>query len=121
MSVTTSRIWAEPSDPLRGRDCLLLAAFGLVLFGYGLISGKPLTMHEARLPQLSREMFEAGRWLLPHSGERPWLERPPLPHWVTLAVGHVVGRLDAVWIVRIAPVVMGTLMLVVVGWTAEGN
>jgi 4-amino-4-deoxy-L-arabinose transferase-like glycosyltransferase len=118
MVVNSSRIRPQSPDRIHLRDYVLLAAFALVLFGYGTISGKPLTMHEARLPQLSREMLATGRWLLPHSGERPWLERPPLPHWVTLAVGHVVGRLDRVWIVRIPPVLMGTLTLLMVGWTA---
>jgi len=107
------------SHPLHGRDYVLLAAFALMLFGYTLFSGKPLTMHEARLPQLSREMLATGRWLLPHSGERPWLERPPLPHWITLVIGHLMGRLNEVWIVRIPPVLMGTLTVMLVAWTAS--
>jgi 4-amino-4-deoxy-L-arabinose transferase-like glycosyltransferase len=101
---------------LRPADYALLTLLAAVLFGYGTISGKPLTMHEARLPQCSREMLATGQWLLPHSGERPWLERPPFPHWVMLAVGHLAGRLDRAWIVRIPPALMGTLTLLLVAW-----
>lgn len=106
------------ADGLTLKDYGLLALLGLLLFGYGTISGKPLTMHEARLPQCSREMLARGEWLLPRSGERPWLERPPFPHWVELIAGHVFGRLDKVWIVRIPPALMGLMTLLLVAWTA---
>ena len=106
----------EHSENLRGRDYLLSALFAIMLYGAILVSGKPLTMHEARLPQTSYEMMADGEWLLPHSGERPWLERPPFPHWVTIIVGHLFGSLDREWIVRIPPVLMGMLTLLLVAW-----
>jgi hypothetical protein len=109
---------AASSGRLTMRDYGLLALLAILLFGYGTISGKPLTMHEARLPQCAREMFTSGEWLLPHSGERPWLERPPFPHWAELMVGHVFGQLDRVWIVRIPPTLAGLLTLLLVAWTA---
>ncbi len=99
-------------------DYAVLVLLGVLLFGYSAISGKPLTMHEARLPQTSLEMLASGEWLFPHSGERPWLERPPLPHWFEIAVGRAVGRLDEVWIVRIPPALMGLASLLMVGWMA---
>jgi 4-amino-4-deoxy-L-arabinose transferase-like glycosyltransferase len=102
---------------LRGSDYLLLTVLATMLFGYSAISGKPLTMHEARLPQNAREMLASGQWLLPRSGERPWLERPPLPHWVMLLEGRLAGRLDQVWIVRIPPAVMGWGTLLLTAWT----
>ena len=107
----------EANRRLGAREYALLTLLAAVLFGYATISGKPLTMHEARLPQLAREMLAAGQWLLPCSGERPWLERPPFPLWVTLLVGHAAGALDQEWIVRIPPVLMGWLTLLVVGWS----
>src|SRR5574341_938662 len=73
------------------RDYLLLMGFTLVLFGYSLVSGRPLTMHEARLPQTAREMQITGDYLFPTSGGRPWLERPPLPHWITIAFASITG------------------------------
>jgi len=99
-------------------DYALLSLLAVVLFGYCAFSGKALTMHEARLPECSREMLATGEWLLPHSGERPWLERPPFPHWVELATGHIFGRLDKVWIVRLPSALMGLLTLLLVAWIA---
>ena len=106
----------ESDKALHGRDYLLIGLLAFFLFGYCLVSGKPLTMHEARLPQTSIEMMASGEWLLPHSGGRPWLERPPFPHWFVIAVGHVFGRLDREWIVRIPSVFMGTLILMLTAW-----
>ena len=99
-------------------DYGLLVLLGVLLFGYSAVSGKPFTMHEARLPQTSLEMMASGEWFFPHSGERPWLERPPLPHWFEMALGRVIGRLDEVWIVRIPPALTGLASLLMVGWMA---
>ena len=71
---------------LRLRDFLILAAFCLLLFGFEMFSGRPLSLHEARLPELSREMFLHHNWLFPQSGGRPWLERPPLPQWIEVGI-----------------------------------
>ena len=103
---------------LRAKDYGILALLALLLFGYGTISGKPLTMHEGRLPQCAREMLANGNWLIPQSGGIPWLEFPPFPHWVEILTGHVFGRLDAVWIARIPPALMGLLTVLLVAWTA---
>jgi 4-amino-4-deoxy-L-arabinose transferase-like glycosyltransferase len=103
---------SAPLRRLRGIDLLLVALLSFALFGYCGISGRPLTMHEARLPQTSREMLATHQWLLPHSGIRPWLERPPLPHWFVIGSIQLLGRHDAilpVWIVRLPSALMGTL------------
>src|SRR5580692_10713176 len=88
-------------------DYFLVGLFTFILFGYAGISGRPLTMHEARLPQTSREMKAAGELLLPHSGIRPWLERPPLPHWIVIASMEIFQRDDSVWVVRLPSAIMG--------------
>ncbi|MDB5387476.1 MAG: hypothetical protein JWM11_3122 [Planctomycetaceae bacterium] len=103
---------------LSRRDYLSLALLSTVMFGFSLIGGRVLTMHESRLPQASREMFETGEWLVPQCGGRPWLERPPLPHWITMGVASLFGRCDQVWIVRIPPALMGGLSVLLVGWMA---
>ena len=100
----------------------LLAAFCLLLFGYSAFSGRPLTMHEARLPQTAREM--AGRadwrdWIVPTSGGRPWTERPPGPHWVVVAAMSAVRRFDAAWVPRLCSAVVGTLMVLLTAWTVS--
>lgn len=91
---------------------LLLALYGLLLFGYSMIGGRPLTMHEARLPQSTREMLASDQlhdWIVPKSGGRPWIERPPLPHWISAAIVTPLGGADAVWKVRLPSTVMGII------------
>jgi 4-amino-4-deoxy-L-arabinose transferase-like glycosyltransferase len=109
---------SQPALPLPWTDYLLVGAFCFVLFGYCAFSGRPLTMHEARLPQTAREMKAAGEWLLPHSGIRPWLERPPLPHWVVIGSMTLFGSDDSVWVVRLPSAVMGTLTALLTMWMA---
>jgi 4-amino-4-deoxy-L-arabinose transferase-like glycosyltransferase len=82
-----------------------------------MISGRPLSLHEARLPEVSREMMQHGDWLIPRSGGRPWLERPPLPHWITIGVSTLLGmHCDTVWVVRLPAAVAGALTVVLAAW-----
>jgi 4-amino-4-deoxy-L-arabinose transferase-like glycosyltransferase len=104
----------ETVSRLRLTDYLLIAIYSVVLFGYAGISGRPLTMHEARLPQTSREMMRSGNWLLPQSGIRPWLERPPLPHWVVVGSMKVFGRDDREWVVRLPSAIVGMITVLVI-------
>ena len=121
MSTTTPEIPADLKDytpnhqeqRLGFADYLLLVAFCAVLFGYVAISGRPLTLHEARLPETSREMIARGDWLVPMDGDRPWLERPPFPHWCMMAVAKVIRqRCDNEWSVRIPPALAGLLTVI---------
>ncbi|MEO5720376.1 MAG: glycosyltransferase family 39 protein [Chthoniobacterales bacterium] len=105
---------------LRRSDYFWLSLSCLALFGLGLVGGRPLSMHEGVLPQTSREMMVDHDWVVPKNDGRPWLENPPLPQWITVAVASVVGRCDKVWIVRIPPLLaaLGTVLLV--AWMAAG-
>lgn len=110
---------AEPASRLLGRDFLILAAFCLALFGYEMFSGRALSLHEARLPELSREMFANHNWLFPQSGGRPWLERPPLPQWIEVGTSLLLGqKCDAVWVVRLPSVLMGLSIVLMTAWAA---
>lgn len=101
------------------RDFLILAAFCIALFGYEMISGRALSLHEARLPELSREMFVHHNWLFPQSGGRPWLERPPLPQWIEVGTSMLLGhRCDAVWVVRLPSILMGLAIVLMTAWAA---
>jgi 4-amino-4-deoxy-L-arabinose transferase-like glycosyltransferase len=106
------------SEKMRGSDYLLLLVLCAALYGWSAISGRPLTMHEARLPELAREMLQTGQWLLPQSGGRPWLERPPLPHWFIAGSDAIFGRTDREWIVRFPSAVMGACIVLLVAWMA---
>jgi len=97
----------------------MLGLFCLGLFGYAMFSGRPLSLHEARLPELSREMMRDGYWLIPHSGGRPWLERPPLPHWFTISISMLLRqRCDSVWVVRMPAVLAGGATVLLTAWVA---
>jgi 4-amino-4-deoxy-L-arabinose transferase-like glycosyltransferase len=111
-----------PTDrALRWTDYCLLIAYCTLLFGYVAISGRPLTLHEARLPECSREMLAHNNWLVPMDGDRPWLERPPFPHWVMLAVARVIGQhYDNEWSARIPCALMGLLIVLMVARMAAG-
>jgi 4-amino-4-deoxy-L-arabinose transferase-like glycosyltransferase len=106
-------------ERLRRGDAALLTLFCVLLFGYSLVGGRPLSMHEAVLPQTSREMYADHDWVIPKNGGRPWLENPPLPQWITVGVASLIGRCDEVWIVRIPPAIMGTLSVLLVAWMAS--
>ena len=99
---------AEHEQTLRSREYALLFLFSFILFGYSMIGGRPLTMHEAVLPQSSCEMLADGDWLIPKSGGRPWLERPPLPQWITVGIAAVAGTCAKEWIVRLPPALIAT-------------
>ncbi len=101
---------------LRGADYLLLTAVSVLLFGYALVESRCLTMHEAVLPQNSREMMIDHDWLIPKYGFQPWLERPPLPQWITVGFASLVGHCDREWIVRTPVVVLGIVVVLLTGW-----
>jgi 4-amino-4-deoxy-L-arabinose transferase len=108
-----------PEQRLRPRDYLLLGAICLVLFGYALLDGRVLTMHEAVLPQSAREMMADHDWLIPKFGGQPWLERPPVPQWITVALASLCGACDSEAVVRAGPALMGTLVVLLVAWMAS--
>jgi len=69
-------------------------------------------MHEARLPELAREIVQGkSNWLLPLSGGRPWLERPPLPHWYTAGSMWLFGQTHTEWVARLPAALMGTILV----------
>lgn len=107
------------SAALRRTDFLLVGCFSLLLFGYAMFDGRPLSLHEARLPETSREMMASHDWIIPRSGGRPWLERPPLPHWITVGISKVLRQhADRVWVVRLPSALMGCITVLLVTWMA---
>ncbi len=75
-----------------GTWCLL--ALALATLGSGLGTSRRLSYHEAIVAQGALEMCDAGDWLIPTLDGRPWLEKPPLAHWLVAALGTVSGRID---------------------------
>ena len=106
-------------DRLTRQDWLLMTGLCLLFFGFSLIGGRPLTMHEGVLPQTAREMTADHDWVIPKNGGRPWLESPPLPQWITVGIASLIGHCDEIWIVRIGPALMGTICVLLVAWMAS--
>ncbi len=50
-----------------------------------------LTYHEAHVAQAAREMIAAGDPLVPRLDGRPWLEKPPLLHWLIIPLARALG------------------------------
>jgi len=101
---------------LRGKDFLILALFSLLFSGSSLVFVHILSTHETAHCENVREMFATGEWLIPQYGGRPWLERPPVPHWLTAAGVAVYGHSDPERSYRIGSILFSTLALLVFGW-----
>lgn len=88
--------------PLRGRDFAAIAAAALVLCAAGSGGSTRLSYHEAIVAQGAREMLAAGARLVPTLDGRPWLEKPPLLHWLVMATARAVdgGRVTE-WSARL--------------------
>jgi 4-amino-4-deoxy-L-arabinose transferase-like glycosyltransferase len=95
----------------------LLVGYCLVLFSFPLLNGRVLTTHETVHCQNAREMRADGDWIIPHYGGRPWVERPPLPFWITNAVVEMCG--DRPFSYRLAALLMGLPCVLLVAWMAS--
>jgi 4-amino-4-deoxy-L-arabinose transferase-like glycosyltransferase len=102
---------------LRLRDLALLAACCAVLSAFPLLINRTLTTHEAVHCQNVREMRADGDWVIPHYGGRPWLERPPLPFWLTIPLTQFLG--DHAVTFRLASALVGLGCVLLVGWVAS--
>jgi 4-amino-4-deoxy-L-arabinose transferase-like glycosyltransferase len=97
---------------LRPSDYLLLLLLCAILYGFSLVHWRVFTTHETVHCQNVREMFASGDWLIPTYGGRPWLERPPLPHWLT-GFGALIGGMDHDWPFRVGSIVVATLAILI--------
>jgi 4-amino-4-deoxy-L-arabinose transferase-like glycosyltransferase len=61
-------------------------------------------------------MLRSHDWIIPTCGGRPWLERPPLPHWITALVVVLTGEPQAEWPYRLSAALAGTWCVLLVGW-----
>lgn len=99
-----------PGFGLRGKQlaCLLLLSAIVLLPGLG--SSRRLTYHEAFVAQGAQEMLSSGNWAYPTIGGLPWLEKPPLPWWLVVALGYN-GRTVNELVARL-PSVLGAIGVV---------
>src|SRR5579862_2743312 len=105
---------SELPSRMTKRDYGLLMLFCLVLFSFPLINNRVLTTHETVHCQNIREMMQGGDWVIPHYGGRVWMERPPLPFWITAGFVEILGDSPAVY--RLPPLVLGWWCVLLVAW-----
>ncbi|MFO0927522.1 MAG: hypothetical protein U0736_10850 [Gemmataceae bacterium] len=105
---------STPPPPLRRSDYLLLAGYTVLLLAFPLVFNRALSTHETVHCVNIREMRADGDLVIPHYGGRPWLERPPLPFWLTLPLVEAFGDAPAVY--RLAEIPIAVLCVLLVGW-----
>lgn len=107
------------SSSLARTDWVLLTLVCLILFGISLVSGRPLSMHEAVLPQTARAMATDFDFVVPKNGPGPWLESPPFPQWVSVVLSLPFGQCDTLFIVRLGNVLMALGTVLLTTWMAS--
>ena len=78
----------------RGRDLLVLALLGALLFLPGLGLRDVWNPDEARYAEVAREMRLLGHWAVPHLDGQVYREKPPLFFWSVAASGALTGGLS---------------------------
>jgi len=81
-------------------------------------SDRTLVAHETIHCCNVREMLQAREWVVPTCGGFPWLERPPLPQWMTAAVVASGGDWDAAWSYRLAAALASLGCVALTAWMA---
>jgi 4-amino-4-deoxy-L-arabinose transferase-like glycosyltransferase len=83
------------APPRGGRDLLLLAVLGALLFLPGLGWHDVWNPDEARYAEVAREMTLLGRWAVPHLNGEVYSQKPPLLFWSIALLGRLTGGIDA--------------------------
>jgi 4-amino-4-deoxy-L-arabinose transferase-like glycosyltransferase len=78
----------------RRHDPLIVATLALTALIPGLGATSRLSYHEALVAQGAREMLATSDWLVPTIAGQPWLEKPPLAHWLVALAAAIIGRVD---------------------------
>jgi 4-amino-4-deoxy-L-arabinose transferase-like glycosyltransferase len=112
------RITVATLEPVERRDYIHVGLFTALLYVVVLAVGGPLTMHEGVLSQTTKAMFTNHDWLVPRYGDAPWLERPPLPQWISCAICAVIGHCDREWNIRIGSALAGLVTVLLTVWLA---
>jgi len=105
-----------PTSTLRWTDYLLLVGLCAVLFGFTAAYERVLTTHETVHCINVREMLASQDWVIPTYGGRVWLERPPLPHWVTALAAAPFGAGEQVWTYRLGSHLSGLVCVLCAAW-----
>lgn len=105
---------------LKPTDYLLLTALCLAMAVTSFVDGRLLTTHEATHCLNVREMFDSGNFAYATYGGRPWLERPPVPHWMTGVFAASVADCSTTWAMRVGSAVFGAIGVLFLAWAVAG-
>jgi len=103
--------------PMPALSWLALAVFAGLLYGVNLGGASALTDHEMLVGGVAKQMARDGTWGMLWIGDRPWLEKPPLPHSLAALSGLAWGGFDEV-AVRFPFAVAGVGVVLVTAWLA---
>lgn len=93
----------------------LVAVVVLMLVG---LSGYPLfDPDEGRYAAIAQNIVSSGDWVTLRLGNAPYLDKPPLVHWMMATSLMIFGRHE--WTFRLVPAVWGLLGMLVVWWLAS--
>jgi len=104
--------------PVERRDYGLVGLYTGLLYVIVLLVGGPLTLHEGVLAQTTKVMLDKHDFIVPRYGDAPWLERPPLPQWISCAICTVIGHCDREWNVRLGSALAGLITVLLTVWLA---
>ena len=91
------------------------AICALALYCIPLPQDRVLSIHESVLPQTAQLMADNGDWLIPRrDAVAPWIENPPLPQWLTVAMCTIAGTCSQAWVSRLTAGISGALAVLLV-------
>jgi 4-amino-4-deoxy-L-arabinose transferase-like glycosyltransferase len=94
---------------------MLLAVPGVLL--YPCLSFNLFEPDEGRYAEIAREMLARGEWVVPYLQGEPYLDKPPLLYWLTMASFRVFGVRD--WSARLAPALAIHATIFAVYWIGK--
>ncbi len=108
-------VLARPCGALPLGHWLLLLLAGALVLGNNLQHFGALTEHEIVVGGIAKQMVRDGTWGHLYIGDRDWLEKPPLPHWLA-AISIAVFGAKGEWVVRLPSLLEGLgVVLIVAG------
>jgi 4-amino-4-deoxy-L-arabinose transferase-like glycosyltransferase len=73
------------------RAWLLILSITITVCCFGLSDARTLTEHEIFVAGGAKQMALDHDWLFPKIGDHPWLEKPPLLHWLVIVSAKLLG------------------------------
>ena len=116
---TTDPTASHPSCPIGGStranrrsyvvDLTLLTLLCLIAYFPGLNIYGPANWQEAQRAIVAQDMQRLDSWLIPTVNGRPYLAKPPLMYWCTLALAQIRGATVGLVDVRLTVAIAGLL------------